>query len=295
MILKYMEHQSARFALFVVALILGAPISIYAAQGSGINLIQTAEYDIGLDCPVTAALDPAGTTLWVLMDNCFQYDYSLHAYNAADGTPMNVDDYSDALMILEGIYVDLFTTPMGFIPAGDLSIRYDDPETYESINLLIPLANEGAATTQTSATYGALLAEYSDYPEFAVYSPDHTRVVVAAGTSFHVLDVQAETEIVEIPVEGSTDHALASFSANGEHLDVIRFNNPENMNDFSSTLLIYSLPDGVLLHQYSVPSSAIWVSPDEAGSYMGDGAAGSGGSCLFNYSRLRTYRIENAG
>ena len=76
--------------------------------------------------------------------------------------------------------------------------------------------------------------------------------------------MQAETEIVEIPVEGSADRALASFSADGEHLDVILINDPEAVNDFSSTLLIYSLPDGALLQQYSVPSSAIWVSPDEA-------------------------------
>ena len=191
-------------------------------------------------------------------------------------------------------------------------------------------------------------------------------------TSLHVLDVQAETEIVEIPVEGGTDRALASFSADGEHLDVILFNDPEDVNDFSSTLLIYSLPDGALLQQYSVPSSAIWVSPDEAYaavqffsnnigeqselavidlesgvtspvsnlleapapvttclnngndvsdigymtsgylnmaslhwlpdssgvvlslSYNGDGAGGDGGSCIFNYSRLRTYSVESA-
>jgi hypothetical protein len=282
-----------------------------------------------------------------------------------------VDDYADALVSLDEPYVDRFVTPMGFTPAGDLSIRYNDPETYESFNLLIPLASGGEATTQTSATYDALLAEYSDYPEFSVYSPDHTRVVVAGGTSFHVLDAQAETEIIEIPVEGSTDYALASFSANGEHLDVIHFNNPEDMTDFSSTLLIYSLPEGVLLKQYSVPSSAIWVSPDEAYaavqlfssniserselvvvdlesgltspvsnlleapapvttclnsgndvsdigymtsgylsvaslhwlpdssgvvlslSYNGDGAEGSGSACIFNYSRLRTYRVED--
>ena len=372
MIRKYIEHQRTRFALFIVALILAAPISIHAAQGNGLNLIQTAEYDIGLDCPVTAALDAAGTTLWVLMDDCFQHDYALRAYHVADGTQVNADDYAADLVSLEGVYIDLFITPMGFTPAGDLSIRYNDSETYESINLLIPLTNHGEATTQTSATYDALLAEYSDYPEFSVYSPDHARVVAAGGTSFHVLDVQAETEIVEIPVECSTEYAWASFSTGGEHLNIIYSNNPEDMNDFSSTLLIYNLPDGVLLQHYSMPSSAIWVSPDEAYvavqlfsnnvserselvaidlesgltspssnlledpapvtnclnngndvgdigymtsgylsmaslhwlpdssgvvlslSYNGDGAEGSGSACIFNYSRLRIYKVENA-
>jgi hypothetical protein len=145
------------------------------------------------------------------------------------------------------------------------------------------------------------------------------------------------------------------------------------VNDHSATLLIYSLPDGGLLQQYSVPSSAIWVSPDETYaavqlfsnniserselvvmdlasgltstvsnlleapasvttclnngndvsdigymtsgylkmaslhwlpdssgvvlslSYNGDGAEGSGSVCIFNYSRLRTYAVEEAG
>ena len=146
------------------------------------------------------------------------------------------------------------------------------------------------------------------------------------------------------------------------------------MSDHSATLLIYSLPDGVLLKQYQLPSSPVWISPDgvyaavnlwsnnigdlnelvvinlETGlispgsnldeasapvttclnngnnvsdvgymtdgrfsfpdlhwlpdsstfilplSYGGDGAQGGGGDvCLFNYSRLRTYRVEKAG
>jgi hypothetical protein len=371
MIHKYTEHQRAGFVLFVVALIVGASVRISLAQDNGLNLIQTAEYDIGLDCPVTAALDAAGTTLWILMDNCFGYHNSLRAYNIADGTQVKLDNYANALVSLDKPYVDLFITPMGFTPAGDLSIRYNDPETYESFDLLIPLASGGEVTTQTSATYDALLADYSDYPEFSVYSPDHTLVVAIGATSLHVVDVQAETEIVEIPFEGSTDYASASFSADGKHLDVVYPNDPGNVDDFSSTLSIYSLPEGELLRQYSVPSSAIWVSPDEAYaavqlfssniseqselvvmdlesglispasnlleapapvttclnsgndvseigymtsgylslvslhwlpdssgvvlplSYNGDGAEGSGSYCIFNYSRLRTYRVED--
>ncbi len=154
---------------------------------------------------------------------------------------------------------------------------------------------------------------------------------------------------------------------------MIHYNNLDDPNDNASTLLIYSLPDGVLLKQYPVPSSAVWVSPDgkyaainlfssnigdlnelvvmnlETGlispasnldekptpvttclnkasdvsdvgfmtdgrfslpdlhwladsstillplSYGGDGAEGLGSVCMFNYSRLRTYRVEAAG
>ena len=54
-------HRKAVLALLVALLILATAIPISIAQDS-LNLIQTAEYDIGLDCPVTSVLDPAGTT-----------------------------------------------------------------------------------------------------------------------------------------------------------------------------------------------------------------------------------------
>jgi hypothetical protein len=143
MMRKIAARHKATFALVTVALLLGAAVPSALAQDGGPDLIQTAEYDIGLDCPVTAALDPAGTTLWVLMDNCFQGRYALHAYRVADGSRLPADDYASALAVLQGVYIDLFITPMGFTPAGDLSIRYNDPDTYESVNLLIPLASGG--------------------------------------------------------------------------------------------------------------------------------------------------------
>ncbi len=373
MIGKYMIRRSARFAVFIGALILVTPILTSIAQSNGLNLIQTAEYDIGFDCPVTSALNPTGTSLWVLMDNCFQFNYSLHVYDITDGTQLNEDDYANALVGLADpdVYVDPFIIPMAFTPEGDLSIRYTNTQTYESFNLLIPLATGGEATTAANATYDAFLAQYSDYPDFSVYSPDHTRVVAIAtgGTSFHVLDIQTQTEIAEIAVEGGTDSALAQFSASGTRLEITYLNNPDDPNDYSSTLLIYSLPDGELLQQYQVPSPAAWVSPDgayaavnlysnnigdlnelvvidlETGftsaasnldedpapvttcrnngndvsdvgfmtdgrfsfpglhwlpdssglvmplSYGGDGAEG-GSTCIFNYSRLRTYMVE---
>ncbi len=252
-------------ALLISALILAASIQAVVAQDNNPVLTQTAEYDLGFDCPVATTLDPTGTTLWVLLDNCFESGFKLRAYTVADGTQLAVDDYADALMSLASIdnFVDASLYPLAFTPAGDLSIRYGDFQTAESFNTIIPLASGGEAFTQSSASYDAFLAQYSDYPEYSIYSPDHTRVVTDGATSFHVLDVQAETEIVGIPVEGGTDLAWAAFSADGERLEVTLYHDSVDANDHSSTLLIYSLPDGGLLKQYELPSSSFWLSPDQ--------------------------------
>lgn len=258
-------QQRIGFILCIVAIMIALftiPQGIGAAQDDSLNLTQTVEYDIGFDCPVASALDPDGTTLWVLMNNCGSGRYNLHAYNMADGTRINEDNYADALAPLDGVYIDKFINPLAITPDGDLSIRYNDLDTYESINLLIPLATGGEATTVKSDSYNALMAIMSDYPEFSIYSTDHTRVAASSGTSLHIVDVQAETEVVEIELDGSTDNAFASFSADGTALHVTRLTNPDDYDDYSSTLYIYSLPDGELLSQYDVPSFIVWVSPD---------------------------------
>ncbi len=199
----------------IAVFILAASIQSAFAQDTNPTLTQTAEYNLGFDCPVATILDPTGTTLWMLMDNCFQSSFTLRAYNVSDGTQLAVDDYAAALKGLAGIdnFIDPSQNPLAFTPTGDLNIRYNDFQTSESFNTIIPLASGGEAVTQSSASYDAFLAQYSDYPEYSTYSSDHTRVVAAGATSFHILDVQAETEIVEIPVEGGTDSASASFSA----------------------------------------------------------------------------------
>jgi hypothetical protein len=153
---------------------------------------------------------------------------------------------------------------MAFTPAGDLSIRYSDPNTYEISNLVIPLASGGEATTPSSASFNDLLVGLSPYPEFSIYSPDHTRVVAIDESAFHVIDVQAEREITTIPVEGGVDGAAtAIFSAGGEHLVVISYVNPDNMDDYTCNVQIYSLPNGTLLSQYTLPAPPLALSPDE--------------------------------
>lgn len=358
--------------IFCIVVVMVLFTGISTAQDDSLTLTQTAEYDIGFDCPLASTFDPTGTKLWVLMNNCGSRRYTLQVYNVMDGSNITENDYADALLALDTIYVDGFINPLAVTPDGDLSIRYSDPDTYESINLLIPVTTGGEATTIKSDSYNALMAIMSEYPEFSTYSSDHTQVVASGGTSLHVVDVQAESEIVEIELEGSADNAIASFSADGTALYVTRLTNPDDYDDYSATLFIYSLPDGELLAEYEVPSFIVWVSPDgkyaaaqvgssnigerddlfvtelESGrtspaqtlleephpvttclntgadmsdvnfmtsgifsnaglqwlpdssglllplSYGGDGVGG-GAPCFFNYSRLRSYTVEDAG
>ncbi|MEZ4668264.1 MAG: hypothetical protein R3E39_10145 [Anaerolineae bacterium] len=244
---------------FIMTLLLAAFLPA-RAQGR-IELTQTAEYNIGVDCPVATALEPGGTTYWILMNNCGQRGYTLHAYNVADGSEVTTDTYATALMNLEDVFVDPFINPLGFTPSGDLSIRYNDSDTYESRNIIISLST-GEAEVHTSATYDALMSSISEYPEFSPYSPDHTRVVAVGTASLHVIDVQNEVELAEIPVEGDIFASFASFSEDNSQLHVVRLINQNDPNDHSAALLIYSLPDGALLKQYQVESSVVWVSPD---------------------------------
>jgi hypothetical protein len=286
----YMINHRVGFILFIVTMmaLFTIPQSISTAQDDGLNLTLTSEYDIGFGCPLASALDPDGTTLWVLMNNCGSKRYNLQAYDVTDGTNVTENDYADALLALDTIYVDGFINPLAVTPEGDLSIRYNDPDTYESINLVIPLATDGEATTIKSDSYNALMAIMSEYPEFSTYSSDHTQVVASGGTSLHVVDVQAESEIVEIELEGSANNAFTSFSADGTALYVTRLTNPDDYDDYSATLYIYNLPDGELLAEYEVPSFLVWVSPD--GKYA---AAQVGSSNIGDRDDLYVTELES--
>ena len=281
-------HYKTGFFLAIFAMLLLIAPTVAMAQDDSLNLTQTAEYDIGFGCPVASALHPDGTTLWLLMNNCVSRRYNLQVYDVTDGSNITENDYADALAILDTIYVDTFINPLAFTPDGDLSIRYNDPDTYESINLLIPLTTGGEVTTVKSESYDALMTMMSDYPEFSVYSSDHTQVVASSGTSLHVVDVQEEREIVEIELEGSADNAIASFSTDGTALHVTSLTNPDDYEDSSSTLYIYSLPDGELLSQYEVPSFIVWVSPD--GQYA---AAQVGSSNIGDRDDLFVVELES--
>jgi hypothetical protein len=257
------RHRFTLYLMLTVAIVALLPAAITAhAQDSGPGLIQTAEYDIGLDCPVASALDPTGEAIYILMNNCGSSRYYLLVLDADEGFRLPVDDYAADLAVLNGTYIDLFIMPLAFNPDGDLSLRFNDPDTYVSFNLVIPVATGGEVTLTSSDSYDALLAELADYPEFTVYSPDHTRAVTGDRGTLHVIDVSAETVLASIPLEAGAEYALANFSDDGTELEVTLPVDPDDMSRMDSRLYVYRIMDGTLTGEFPVPSPALWRSPD---------------------------------
>lgn len=255
------RHRFTLRLMVAIFVLLSAAI-IGHAQESGPELIQTAEYDIGVDCPVASALDPTGEAIYILMNNCGTSRYYLLALDADEGFRLPVDDFAADLAVLNGTYIDLFITPLAFNPDGDLSLRYNDPDTYASFNLVIPVATGGEVTLTSSDSYDALLAELADYPEFTVYSPDHTRAVTGDRGTLHVIDVSAERVLASIPLETGGEYAITNFSTDGTELEVTLPVDPDDMSRMDSRLYVYRIMDGTLTGEYPVPSPAIWRSPD---------------------------------
>lgn len=236
-----------------------------AAQTGSLNVTLTSEEDIGFDCPITATLNPAGTTLWVLMYNCFDKDFYLRAFSASSGAVVNDDDhnFAAALAGLEEGGTAAFYASLGFTPDGEISVNYTD-ENFVPANVSVPAGAEGTASTEgvTSDAVGSLIASYAEYPETAVYNGDHTRAIATSENSFHVLDLQTGTEILEIEMPDGTDGSLPSFSTDGQQMYITQLHNPDDMTATASDLYIYSLPDGELLNSYEVLSPFVWISPN---------------------------------
>jgi hypothetical protein len=261
-------HFSRRLRFSLTAFLILAALSglsIASAQTDSLPAPQEVEYDLGFNCPVSSALDSTATILWVLMDNCHGNRFSLRGFNVADGSPVNDEThaFTDELSgLTDEYYIDSFTRPMGFTPDGLLDIRYYDIDKYDAFNLLISLDSNKPATTPSNESINTLLHSISEYPETTVYNLDHTRAAANGATGLHVLDLVAESELLEIPAEGESYFPFPSFSQDGSQLYVATLNNPDATEDYTSVLKVYSLPDGKLLNTYDVPSPFLWVSPD---------------------------------
>jgi len=259
--------------LFGMAMAVGSllTLSAAAAQSGSIALTQTAEYDIGFKCPVTATFNPDFTRLWVLMNSCGSTRYSLQAFDAPDWSPVTLDtgDLSEQLAIMDGSLIATEASAMAFTQDGTLDIRYLDDNTAESVSLTI---NTITGTVETAAdafvlseeTMNTLIPGFVSYPEFAVYNADHTLAAVPSDTAWTIIDLKTRTILFDIE-DGVSEGAVtsANFSRDGSTLYMGVLNNPDDVSDYSATLVSYSLPDGEQGESVLVPSPFVWISPDE--------------------------------
>lgn len=244
------------YSFFVVALLIG--ISGVRAQSGGLSLALTAEQDIGFDCPITSALDPTGSTLWVLMDDCFDEDYSLRSFAVGSGQATNEeDDFADVLAALTDDSVDMGSTSLSIAPDGTLNVHYTDAD-YQPFSLSV--AADGSGTGQTHDV--SSLSTYSDYPEASVFNANGTQAVAIAENSVYVVDLQAGSAVLEIEIPGGNYNAFPQLSADGSRLYLTQLNNPDDPTANASTMYVFSLPDGELVGEYSLPSFIAYVSPD---------------------------------
>ncbi|MBA3867818.1 MAG: hypothetical protein H0X30_01545 [Anaerolineae bacterium] len=255
--------------LFVLlALLFAALAQPASAQSTAITVTKTAEYNIGLHCPVSATLDPTQTQIWLLMDNCGTEPYGLRGFKVADGQAL-VDDtnmFTDGMSSLKASFMDAEAVPLAFTPDGMLDLIYNDSTSKDTHNLHLRADSGNVATSSltllTKDKLASLILAFAGTPASTVYNHAHTLAVAIDTASFHILDLQTGIQRFQIDAQPKTLGSFPSFSVDGKSLYIATLNHPDDINDNSTVLKIYSLSDGKLLQSYPVPSSLLWVSPD---------------------------------
>lgn len=248
-----MKHMIFRMAIFCVILAHGLTS---AAQDVTLTLLD--EQDIGTDCPAATALQPGTDVMWVLMDNCGGYRYSLRAYDLSSGDWASAAPIPLDAIDSERYEVYPFSAPVGFTPDGTLQIMAANRDD-DNFTRFVVDAQSGAVTSDAAEELNALLRQYSQYPAFATtFSGDFRYAAVSDddGTMFHILDFASGDVLFEIETPGG----IPVFS--GERLYVSAPQEPENYENFDGTLFVYSLPDGAVIQTLELPISVVYPSAD---------------------------------
>jgi WD40 repeat protein len=259
--------------LSVLFVLMGLAFQPLHAQ-DGVTLALDAEFDIGANtaysCPYNAVLDAAADRVWVLMDNCFMRNFTLRAFNAADGSFANPEqDYADLLAPLEDQLVTTWVNPLALLPDGSFDLIYADSvnQSYDTLNLRFSPESGMVAVSDLPVldleTLQSILPGYDYYPEATIYSRDHTLAAIYEEFALHVYDLQAETLRFTLETEAGSYGSFVYFSDDGTRLYVADLLYPDDVEDYRSTLSVYRLSDGELLETgIALPTFILWFSPD---------------------------------
>lgn len=236
-----------------------------SAQNSpNVTLTLAEERRIGTDCPAASALSPNGDTLWVLMHDCGHEDYYLLNFGLGgisfDFSGNDGEDFASALTGLEELYIDgLINSPLSISADGSPQLQVFNADG--QMETLRPVQDSAALNPELTEK----LLNTSEYPELTVFNADQSAVAVIGSDGIYVFDTQTASEVLAISVENA-DSVRTQFSADGESIDLIVPNNPDDMNATAATLYRYSLATGELLMEQSLLTSLAWVSPN--GQYV---------------------------
>lgn len=238
------------------------------AQDSGLVLTLDDQQNLaGVRCPAVAALQPDGAVLWVVLETCGGGDKAITAFDPATGALLDESIYPS--IPIEGFdyqvwEIDPYQNALGFTPDGKLELTLGAWETDEFARLLVDPAT--GEVTQDEAADTALYELVGQYTEYRIYSTvfshDRQTAVVLDDTdtpSLHVLDLATGNVLFEIP---NALGSISAFSPDDTRLYVNTINEPDNYENWESTLSVYSLPGGELLQQAPASFGGTFPSPD---------------------------------
>lgn len=229
----------------------------------GLTFTLANEIDMGSDCFSMGTLDDATDTIWALFEDCVESNYYLRGISIPDGTLVESDTFSEALIPLEDMYIVPETNPFAMVGDNLLEVRYTDFQTGEAFNLVLP---EGAPppndTLLSQVGIEAIVGSYNGYIESTVYNRNHTLAAVIDLQEVYVIDLQTASLLFQIPITNPQYSVFPQFSYDGTQLYYAEFLDPEDFTNWQASLQVFSIPDGALVETYEVPSAFFWMNND---------------------------------
>ncbi len=251
---KGIESMMKQLGILVIFCAFLAHGLVVEAQDMTLTLV--AEQDIGTDCPVASTFQPGTDVMWVLMDNCGGYRYSLVAYDRNSGEAL--PQAPIPLAEIDGDIYDVFSfsEPFAFTPDGVLQIMAAEGDFFVRFQIDV---ESGAVTMDDAEEINTLLGQFSEYPAFATtFSEEHRYAAVTDDVKFYILDFTTGDVLFEIETLG----IIPFFSGDGQRLYVSILDEPENYENFDGKIVVYSLPDGAVLNSIEFPFSVLYPSDD---------------------------------
>ena len=254
----------------VSAFLVVFPALAASAQNSGPQLTAGPEFSLGDACPITGVMDPAGSAVWVLMNDCNgEGAVTVQAFSVADGTPVGAP-IGPFDMDISGNDLFGFDRPVTLQEDGTPTADFVDSMNTGAIASFTVDTVTGAITSVadsprilTANDIFAALPDFTGYTDYLTYSDDRALAMTQDETTLYVFDVASGQVIMRLAPPGGIEYAGAWFGPNGDRLYVTQMAEPGNYDNPAQTLYVFDIPSGDLVSTTEVPHRIYSVSPDE--------------------------------